>query len=114
MTIPGDIFSDTPDAGPSNSGASPLEGQMWRDRLGRRMNERERRAQARSTDLAERRGISVANARAPGRDTSSGRRRAGVAEEEDVEWDEEAERQQAAEDEEVNVVSTRFSTACSV
>jgi hypothetical protein len=101
-----DIFSDsssssnTLNASAATSGPSPLQGQMWRDRLDRRMHERQRRTQARHHDLARRRGMSETDdmpATARHLRNVRGRGTAGSEEE----WDEEAERQQAAEDEEV-------------
>lgn len=38
-------------------GTSPVQGQLWRDRLGRRMEERERRKRARENEMGRRRDI---------------------------------------------------------
>jgi hypothetical protein len=38
-------------------GTSPVQGQLWRDRLGRRMEERERRKRVRENDMHRRRDI---------------------------------------------------------
>lgn len=38
-------------------GTSPVQGQLWRDRLGRRMEERERRKRARENEMGRRRDV---------------------------------------------------------
>jgi hypothetical protein len=48
LAYPLDLFTE---------GTSPVQGQLWRDRLGRRMEERERRKRSREEEMGRRRGL---------------------------------------------------------
>ena len=68
---------------------------MWRDRLGRRMAERERRREARDAEMGRRRGISAPG---HGQGSSPGQGDGGMFT--DADEEEEEERQARADDEE--------------